>query len=137
MSKSKLTFEQVKAEFTERGYELVSAEYHGVKDKIEYICPKHRDKGIQRIVFSKFHSDKQGCRYCAVDRLFRYDYQFVREEFAKRGYELLSAKYSNVSEKLDYVCEKHRDKGVQQISFSKLHNCSHGCYWCGQSHSIY
>ena len=61
MGKSKYTYEQVKHEFKERNYELLSNEYHNVSEKLEYICLKHKDKKIQKILFSKFHNCNQGC----------------------------------------------------------------------------
>ena len=42
MGKSKYTYEQVKHEFKERNYELLSNEYHNVSEKLEYICLKHK-----------------------------------------------------------------------------------------------
>ena len=131
MIKPKFTYEQVKSVFSDRGYELVSTEYYGVKKKLKYICLKHRDKGVQQITFCSLYSQNHGCRYCAMDKLHKYSYNEVKKEFSERGYELVSTQYHNVMSNLDYICNKHRDKGVQQITFSKLHN-NHGCYWCGR-----
>lgn len=68
MGKSKYTYEQVKHEFKERNYELLSNEYHNVSEKLEDICLKHKDKGIQKVSFSKFHNCNQGCYYCGREK---------------------------------------------------------------------
>lgn len=68
MGKSKYTYEQVKHEFKERNYELLSNEYHNVSEKLEYICLKHKDKKIQKVSFSKFHNCNQGCYYCGREK---------------------------------------------------------------------
>lgn len=46
----------------------------------------------------------------------------------------MSQQYNNVSEKLAYICEKHKDKGEQKISFSKL-MAGRGCRFCGREHA--
>lgn len=60
----------------------------------------------------------------------KFSFEQVKNEFINRGYELVSTEYVNTSEKLYYVCNKHKDKGIQYITFTKFHNCNHGCYWC-------
>ena len=49
----KYTYEEIKAMFDERGYEMITTkdtiEQILVTDKLEYICSKHRDKGILKI----------------------------------------------------------------------------------------
>lgn len=60
----KITIDIVKQEFNERGYELVSNYYPGYTIKLQYICPKHREKGIQEITFANFTKGR-GCPYCS------------------------------------------------------------------------
>lgn len=86
MGKSKYTYEQVKHEFEERNYELLSNEYHNVSEKLEYICLKHKDKGVQKISFSKFHNCNQGCYYCGIEKLSKLSFLSLNE-FQKRVYE--------------------------------------------------
>lgn len=62
----------------------------------------------------------------------KYTYDYVKNEFEKRGYVLLSKEYINTTEKLEYICLKHQDKGSQFISFSKFHSNHQGCYYCGR-----
>lgn len=61
-----------------------------------------------------------------------YTYEFVYNEFKSKGYELISDKYIVLSQKLDYICNKHREKGIQNISFYDLHIRDRGCPYCGR-----
>lgn len=71
----------------------------------------------------------------------RHKIEFIKEEFSKCGYELVSKEYVNAISKLQYICPKH---GLKEISYSSLHygercaECRHesatgeGCYnWKG------
>lgn len=60
----KITYEIVKQEFDDRGYILISDVYVNNAQKLKYICPKHKDKGIQEITFANF-TKGSGCPYCA------------------------------------------------------------------------
>lgn len=41
----------------------------------------------------------------------------IRKEFKDKGLTLLSTEYKNGKTKLDYICQKHSDKGVQPITY--------------------
>ena len=49
----KIDYEIVKKEFDERGYILLSKEYHNNTEKLQYLCPLHLDKGTQEITFKR------------------------------------------------------------------------------------
>lgn len=53
-------------------------------------------------------------------------YEFVRDEFEKRGYILISTEYKGNDKKLDYLCPIH---GGQSISYNSLQSGS-GCFQC-------
>lgn len=55
----------------------------------------------------------------------------IIEIFDKKGYVLLSNKYRNNHQKLEYICLKHKEKGVQKISLSSIIHKGCGCYYCG------
>jgi len=77
-----ITYEHVKEEFDKRGYTLVSKEYINAKTHLEYICNKHKDKGILKIVWGSFNNGN-GCRHCSNDkasnRITKSDKQFKEE----------------------------------------------------------
>jgi len=99
----KHTIEFIRSEFEKEGWILESIEYKNQYQKLDYICPNgHR----HNICWNHF---KQGvrCAYCSgkAKKLI----EFIRSEFAKEGYILLTTKYTNAFKKLDYVCsEGHR-----------------------------
>ena len=64
----------------------------------------------------------------------KYDFEFVKNEFEKHGYKLLSSEneYVNTRSKLRYICPKHEDKGEQTIDFAHLYYNNRGCYYCGR-----
>ncbi|PET71253.1 hypothetical protein CN514_07600 [Bacillus sp. AFS001701] len=66
-SKTRLSFESVKAEFEKRGYELLETDYKNDSTKMKYRCPKHPEKDT-RIRFNSLR-DGKGCRYCQYEYL--------------------------------------------------------------------
>lgn len=62
------TYDEIKEEFEERGYILITD--HKVKsdEKYEYVCKKHQDKGSQFIDWGHFHCSGRGCYYCGRER---------------------------------------------------------------------
>ena len=106
MSK-KLDIEFIRAEFKKEGYELLTKVYENAHQKLEYICPEgHRHS----ITWANWNSKaKPRCPYCVGNA--KLNIEFIRAEFAKEGYILLSTVYENSAQKLDYICsspEKHR-----------------------------
>lgn len=59
--KKRLSFNQVKKVFDERGVELLSTEYKGGKDKLKYICPKCGE--VAYMTFCNFKRG-YGCANC-------------------------------------------------------------------------
>ena len=59
----KSTVEEIKKEFSKRGYELLENEYKNVATPMKYRCPKHPDKDT-KISYSNLKNDC-GCPYCS------------------------------------------------------------------------
>jgi hypothetical protein len=124
---------EIKLQFKNRNMELITNTYINSKSKLEYICLNHTDKGIQRISYSKFKSG-QGCKYCGFDKnaeLSRYNYNDVKKDFESHNYTLLENEYSNNRLPLKYICNIHKDKGIQTIAYGTL-KAGHGCFYCGR-----
>lgn len=67
----------------------------------------------------------------------KYTYEDVLKSFKERNYVLLTKKddYKNVMQKLQYICNNHKDKGVLEITYSKLLQ-GQGCTYCGRERTV-
>ncbi len=54
-------------------------------------------------------------------------YEFVKDQFAKEGYKLLSEEYVNCGMKLDYICDRGHRHSISWASFQQGHRCRK-CY---------
>lgn len=135
MTKLKYSFEQVKEEFENRGYKLISTEYKGIFEKLEYICNKHCDKGIQQISFNKFHNSNHGCRWCGREKSDRarrksIDKNADKELCAQHGFEYIDTVRENNAVYIKFVCSKHRELGVQKLTRHNINKEKVGCKYC-------
>lgn len=121
--------------FEEKGLVLLSIEFINCKQKLQFICKKHEDEGIQETTLDKLIHRNQGCRKCGYERISKFQTKHtieeVRELFDKNGYNLISTEYKRNKDKLQYICRKHRDKGIQEISLDNFLR-GRGCYYCGR-----
>lgn len=58
--KSKYKYDDVKRTLEDKGYDVLSTELYDSNSKIDYICRKHKDKGIQHI--SVYHAMSGKCK---------------------------------------------------------------------------
>lgn len=113
--------------------ELLSDTYVNCKTKLEFVCKKHRDKGVQRKTFDDISNSHQGCRYCGIERRGE-KYQIDTETIIKRCEELslnyVSRYIYNQETWIKFTCNKHLEKGIQEISWYHLRTCAKGCAYC-------
>lgn len=113
----KLTYQFVKEQFEKEGYELLSTEYINNSQKLKYICSQgHRHE----ISWRKWNSGRR-CPYCAG--LVKLSIDYVRCEFEKEDYILLTKKYENNSQKLEYVCPKGHRHSICWGNWSQGQRC--------------
>lgn len=72
--------------------------------------------------------DKSICRSCCSFATKTWD--FINNEFSKRGYTLITDYYVNAHQHLQYRCEKHPEH-VQEIIYNSLQRGC-GCWYCGR-----
>jgi len=53
----------------------------------------------------------------------RYDFEFVKQKFLDRKYQLLSKKYKNRTEKLEFICPEGHKNSIRFGDFLKGHGC--------------
>lgn len=131
----KYSYEYVKKQFEIRGYELISNEFKGVLSKLEYICPKHKDKGVQKITFSKLHSCGEGCMYCGYEKMAEktkkvFDVNELKELCNKNDFEYVGHVSENGNNYIEFICNKCRDLGVQKMQYGNMKRKLKGCKFC-------
>lgn len=130
----KITYEQVKQIFEERGYELLSTEYLGCYDKLSYICPKHRDEGIQHIDWTHLNRG-QGCKYCGKENKRSGREKDLEEYNAKELTESKGLEFVKITREdsvlyVYYICPKHRFAGIQRTPLTSMRKKKIGCPYC-------
>lgn len=130
----KHNIEDIRKEFAEREYELISDTYGKAKDYLFYVCNKHKDKGILKITYDNFKTG-YGCKYCGDDKTGsakRNDLKKIKEAFLKHDMVLIDGQeYKNSSQKLQYVCLHHKEKGIQEMSYGNA--LKNHCPFCNKS----
>jgi len=130
----KVNYEQVKLAFDERHYELLSTEYINCEVKLQYICLKHQDMGVQLIDWAHFHRG-QGCKYCGKENKKNgcqkdlEDYN-AKELTESKGLEFVKITREDSKLCVYYICPTHRDVGVQRTSLESIRRMKIGCPYC-------
>ena len=130
----KITYDTVKRLFEERGYELISNEYVNSEGKLDYICPKHRNKGVQQIDYSHLKRG-QGCRFCGKENKKSGRQKDLQDYNAKeltesKGMEFVEITRENSKLYVYYICPKHRQHGVQKTLLESMRRKKIGCPYC-------
>ena len=123
MSK-KLTYEFVKGKFEKEGYELLSNTYTNNKTKLKYRCPKGHE---HQISYGEWNHLGNRCPYCSGKA--RKTIEFIKLEFNKEGYTLVTTIYKNAFRKLKYICPKGHEHSINWVNWSNGYRCP---YCAGQ-----
>lgn len=138
--KKKFSFDDVIKEFSKTSYILISDE-SDYKDtatnSIKYICPKHKDKGIQTISLGHLKNGR-GCYYCGreiVEKARRRDDEGLEIECEQicneKGFEYKGFGRENGAIVIYYICPKHPLAGVQVMKKENMkRNNIIGCPYC-------
>jgi hypothetical protein len=125
----KVNFDQIKKEFIKRGYILLTKEedYKNHFTKLEFICPEGHQHNIS---WSSFRRGR-GCNICGykeVSRKKSNTYEYVKEQFEKEGYTLVSKEYKGNKKKLEFICPNGHLNKIRfdnWISGVRCASCSH------------
>ena len=120
MKRKRYTINDVREAFEKEGYQLLTKEYVNSKQKLDYICPKGHRHSVRRTSWQQGHR----CPYC--DGQGKPTIEFIRSEFAKEGYILLTDKYINTKSKLDYICPKGHKHSICWANWQQ----GQRCYYC-------
>jgi len=113
----KLTIEFVRSEFKKKGYNLLTVEYKDSKQKLDYICPK----GHKHSICWNSWGNGERCYYC--HGRIKLTIPFIRSEFKKEKYTLLTRVYRNNRQKLDYICPNGHKHSISWIAWKNNNRC--------------
>ena len=102
IKRRKVDYELVKKEFDERGYILLSKEYIKNSFQLEYLCPKHLDRGVQHITFGNFTAGK-GCPYCGGTKRKTHE-EYVKQLKEKKPNIRVIGKYKSLKTRIEHEC---------------------------------
>jgi len=117
----KLNIEYIKNKFELDGYDLISTDYVNSKKKLKCICSKGHCHYI------RWGDWQQGvrCPYCAGN--VKYTINFIRSEFEKENYKLISTVYEDCMSKLNYICPNGH---AHNITWNEWNNHGNRCPYC-------
>ncbi len=123
--KKKYDYEYIKQYFEDNGCKLLSTEYHGCDQKLDYICSCGKQSQIS------FYNFKRGqrcyeCRNKKIGEGFRLSAEYVKQYFEDQSCKLLS-EYHTANQKLDYICSCGNKS---KITFAKF-KAGQRCKDCG------
>lgn len=124
--KYKKNIQEVKTDIEKiEGYLLISDTYINSDKKLEIRCPNGH---LFFMSYKNFHNVGQRCPYCQNKKV---DFNDVIYAFKKHGFILISTEedYTTNTNKLDFICEKHQDLGIQQIGYVYVKR-GQGCEGC-------
>ena len=135
--RTRLSFDEIKHLFEERGYELLSdeTEYKNKSSKLRYICPKHRNYGELNISVSHFEHG-EGCCYCGREKTNKSKKSKMTDGDDKRlceikGFEYIKTETINGRPYIYFICPKHKHLGIQKMQRGGMNReCVHGCQYC-------
>ena len=107
----KLTIDEVREEFSKKGATLLTTVYINSGQKLDYICKMGHKTTTTLDNWRQNHD----CKYCVGNA--KHKIEFMKSEYAKRGFTLLSTIYVGRHEKLKYRCKRGH---VHYMSYGKL-----------------
>lgn len=128
--KNKITLEFIKNLCSENNFTLITDEYDGYEKKLKMICSNKHEIDVS---YHSWASTNYSCFYCSHQKAkdkTRLSYDFVKAEFEKRDYVLLTNNYTNGLQKLEFICDKNH-KG--KMTFDSFYHKKSGCIECAGS----
>ncbi len=114
----KLTIEFIRAEFKKEGYILLTKVYINSAQKLDYICSKGHEYNVSWKMWKRGHK----CPFCYSKR-HRITVPFIKDEFEKEGYTLLTKNYVNNKQLLSYICPNKHKHSISWSNWKKGRRC--------------
>jgi len=91
-----------------KNYKLLSTDFNSSADKLKFKCDKNH------IFYMRFNNMKflnQRCPFCMGNAKFTLE--DAEYYFDKKNFKLLATEYKNLTTKMPYICNKHKEIGIQ------------------------
>lgn len=129
------TYDEIRQEFEDRGYILLTNHKLKGNEKYEYICKKHQNKGSQFIAWGHFHCNERGCYYCGIEKCATARRKNLNEDEGRALAETKGFEYVGISRHdkkiwVQFICPKHRQYGVQEMPYNNMKRVVVGCQHC-------
>ena len=129
------SIEELKQIFEINNCKLLSTEYYPkISKHLDYICQCGEVNKTTINAFIK-GSRCQNCRKKKLSELYRFSYDFVKGEFERFGYELLSDNYQNCFQYLDFICP-HNHVGRTQFAWFMNGSRCRECWKTGHKETL-
>lgn len=132
----KYSFEEVLKTFNDKDYVLLSKEYINCKEKLQYICVSHKDKGVQIISFDSIKGG-HGCTFCGIEKCNSVPKgnRTKEETIIKHFSTLLDVEYISYYFKkgrlvVKYRCRIHPEDGVLEMAYNNIKRSKFLCKSC-------
>jgi hypothetical protein len=119
--KKKYTIEFIKEQFKKEGYRLLTKKYINCFQRLKYICPNGHKSWVQ------WHNWQYGARCVECVGLKKLTIEFIKKKFEEEGYKLLTKKYINSKQKLNYICPEGHNGTIKWCSWRQGQRCRK-CY---------
>jgi len=123
----KITYDEIKSYVESKGYKLKSNTYINAHIKMDLICPNNHDYLVDMNSFK----DGARCPICQNRKVWKKEE--VINIIEKEGYELLTKKYMNATQKLKLLCPNNHNI---KISFSDFNTNGIRCVICSGFHKL-
>lgn len=128
------TWEDILEYFDNKGYELLTKSYDTSLSILEYICPKHRDRGILETTWARCKSKNTGCPYCRDESnglLRRTPEDEIISLVENKGYIYDHTEYGvKPHTRIYFYCKGHYKEGLQNVGLADLKKDSQNCCFC-------
>lgn len=129
---TKHNIEEVKKIFNKKEYILLSDKYKNNHEKLNYICLKHKDKGVQQITLSSIIHSGCGCYYCGLEKSSKskmHPDSYYIEWCNQNNFTYVDRIIKNHQTYIGFYCNKHKDMGIQYKSITNVEKNT-GCIYC-------
>lgn len=117
-----------------KDFTLISNNINTATEKVSWNCPIHGEFLNSWNCIKNGH----GCPICGRIKQAeskRNSFEYVKTKFEEYNMELISTEYKNNEDGLLFICNKHRDAGIQKMSFGQLITKKR-CSLCGKESQI-